>query len=450
MLKRIIISAATLLLCAVQTVAQVSRTDSETGVIQAVTLLQFGRLDQCEALLDSILRTDPQCDAAYFYKGRCLLYRNDVAGAVDCYDKAVALDSTNFEYKATLAGLYTNIGQESKAAGLYEQLYAQKPSLFTNPTVFTVLGDAALEDYRDSAALEHFNKALEIDPSYVPALLGTADVYRMRRDLPAFFDVMKLFVAQDEIVPQAKCQYLREVIVRLDGSIYRNYSQTLDSLVLGCMEVHPGDSSALKLAGAWYRGTGRTEQGNGYIRRLGELYPKDVDARYLNLQIDLENNDLQSVIDNCNQMLGEVVQPGDTATTLELLGLLGDSYYQNGDAKSAFKQYDKALRIDPDNILILNNYAYFLSLEGKNLKKALKMSRKTIDAQPDEPTYLDTYGWILHLMGRDAEAKPYFKHAMIYGGKDSKVMLQHYSEVLKALGEDSLSDHYRHLSEDKK
>ena len=67
MLKRIIISAATLLLCAVQTVAQVSRTDSETGVIQAVTLLQFGRLDQCEALLDSILRTDPQCDAAYFY-----------------------------------------------------------------------------------------------------------------------------------------------------------------------------------------------------------------------------------------------------------------------------------------------------------------------------------------------------------------------------------------------
>lgn len=448
MLKRISISLLSIMLCAAA-MAQVNEKSSDNDIIDAVTYLQFGQLTNAQALLDSILRVDPGCDAAYFYKAKCLLYANDIPGAIDCYSKAVALDSTNLEYKSTLAGLYTNTGQEFQAAALYEELYKTSPSLFTNPTVFTVLGDAALAEYRDSAALDYFNKALEIEPSYVPALLGTADVFRMRRDIPAFFEVMKQFVADGDIVPQAKCEYLREIIVRLDGSVYRSHSQTLDSLVQTCMDVHPGDSSALKLASAWYRGTGRVEQGNSYTRRFLELYPKDLGARYMNLQLDLENDDLPAVIADCESMLADVIQPDDTSSTLEILGLLGDSHYQSGDAKTAFKYYEKALKIDPDYMIVLNNYAYFLCLEGKNLKKALKMSRKTIDAEPDNPTYLDTYAWILYLMGKPAEAKPYFKHAMIYGGKDSKDMLLHYSIVLKALGEDSLSDYYKHLSEEK-
>ena len=98
---------------------------------------------------------------------------------------------------------------------------------------------------------------------------------------------------------------------------------------------------------------------------------------------------------------------------------------------------------------MLNNYAYYLSLEGKNLKKARDMSSKTITSEPDNPTYLDTYAWILHLMGLDIEAKSYFKHAMLYGGKESKTILEHYAIVLEALGEKDLSVYYKNLSEQK-
>ena len=94
-----------------------------------------------------------------------------------------------------------------------------------------------------------------------------------------------------------------------------------------------------------------------------------------------------------------------------------------------------ALKINPGHVYVLNNYAYYLCLDGKNLKKAFEMSRRTIEAEPDNPTYLDTYGWILFLMGRADEAKPHFKHAMLYGGKESVVILDHYAEVLFALGE---------------
>ena len=91
----------------------------------------------------------------------------------------------------------------------------------------------------------------------------------------------------------------------------------------------------------------------------------------------------------------------------------------------------------------MNNYAYYLSEEGKNLKKAYRMSKKAIAKNPDNATYLDTFGWILHLMHKDLEAKPFFKHAMLYGGKDSAVILLHYAEVLDRLGEKDLAEVYR-------
>jgi Tfp pilus assembly protein PilF len=125
---------------------------------------------------------------------------------------------------------------------------------------------------------------------------------------------------------------------------------------------------------------------------------------------------------------------------------MGDIFHQLGDNKKAYKAYDRALKINPDYVYVLNNYAYYLSVEGKNLKKAYNMSKKTIEAEPDNATYLDTFGWILYLQGKPLEAKPFFKHAMLYGGKDSVVIMDHYAEVLYALKEYDLAMVYWNMA----
>jgi tetratricopeptide (TPR) repeat protein len=136
------------------------------------------------------------------------------------------------------------------------------------------------------------------------------------------------------------------------------------------------------------------------------------------------------------------LHPKDTTVMKVTYSSMGDLYHQMNDSKNSYKCYEKALKIDPDYNPVLNNYAYYLSLEGKNLKKAKEMSGKTITSEPDNPTYLDTYAWILHLMGQDIEAKAIFKHAMLYGGKESKTILEHYAIVLDALGEKDLANIY--------
>jgi tetratricopeptide (TPR) repeat protein len=124
------------------------------------------------------------------------------------------------------------------------------------------------------------------------------------------------------------------------------------------------------------------------------------------------------------------------------LSVLGDLSYQAGNRKEAYKYYRKTLRKAPNYNPVLNNYAYYLSLEKKKLKLAYEMSKKTIDSEPDNPTYLDTFAWILHLMGKDLEAKAIIKHALIYGGNESAAILDHYAEILYNLNEQDLAFRY--------
>ena len=153
------------------------------------------------------------------------------------------------------------------------------------------------------------------------------------------------------------------------------------------------------------------------------------------------------VLDICEKVLE--VAPDDSSRTLRAWSTMGDIYHQLGEDKKAYKAYDKALKINPDYVYVLNNYAYYLSVQGKKLKKAYNMSRRTIEAEPDNATYLDTFGWILYLQGKALEAKPFFKHAMLYGGKESPVVLDHYAEVLYALKEYDMAFVYWNLGKQK-
>ena len=192
----------------------------------------------------------------------------------------------------------------------------------------------------------------------------------------------------------------------------------LDSLVAGCANVHPADSSALRLAGSWFYGTDRKEKGREYFNRFVEVFPNDVDAQFLKMQIMMDNGaTAREIIDQCETIIK--IGGEKNPKVMPALATIGDTYYKLGQTKNAFKAYDRALKADPEYLPVLNNYAYYLSLQKKKLKKAAAMSKITVEKDPDNATYLDTYGWILYLQGKPQQAKPYFKHAMLYGGRDS-------------------------------
>lgn len=114
---------------------------------------------------------------------------------------------------------------------------------------------------------------------------------------------------------------------------------------------------------------------------------------------------------------------------------LGDIFYSMKNVDSCFYHYEEALKIDENNIIVLNNYSYYLALEGLNLEKAEHMSSKTIQLEPGNPTYLDTYAWVLFKRKRFNEAKFIIERAVENLDEPNGVILEHYGDILYKTGD---------------
>lgn len=126
----------------------------------------------------------------------------------------------------------------------------------------------------------------------------------------------------------------------------------------------------------------------------------------------------------------------------EFDAFLGDIYHQQGDEDKAFDAYDRTLRNNPDNALVLNNYAYYLSLRGERLEEALEMAIHANELVPDNVYYTDTYAWVLYKLGRYKEAEKIMKKCLGLEKNPSGANLEHYGDILLKLGKESEAMEY--------
>ncbi len=115
----------------------------------------------------------------------------------------------------------------------------------------------------------------------------------------------------------------------------------------------------------------------------------------------------------------------------DLYAVTGDIFYKKGNQEAAFISYDSCLQWKEDNVMALNNYAYYLSELGKDLHKAEAMSYKTIKVEPNNGTFLDTYAWILFMEERYAEAKNYIDQALKNrdSTENNSTVLEHAGDI---------------------
>ena len=119
----------------------------------------------------------------------------------------------------------------------------------------------------------------------------------------------------------------------------------------------------------------------------------------------------------------------------DFYAVLGDLYHQKNMQAEAFAAYDSCLVWKEDNIGCLNNYAYYLSLQGKRLDEAEQMSYRTIKAEPENATYLDTYAWILFMQQRYAEARIYIDQALRSDSLPGAVINEHAGDIYALCGD---------------
>jgi len=112
-----------------------------------------------------------------------------------------------------------------------------------------------------------------------------------------------------------------------------------------------------------------------------------------------------------------------------------EAYYKQKKYDEAYNWFDKVVKIDPQNYLAMNNYAYYLSLMSIKLDVAEKLSNTVVQNNPNNATYLDTYAWVLFKKKDYQLAKFYMESALSNSTEKNPVLEEHYGDILFFLNE---------------
>lgn len=326
---------------------------------------------------------------------------------------------------------------------------------------------------RDSIAQVYYKNAIDVGRGDMGPYIALADFYRIRRNISNWCGALKPILNSQEINVQYKIEQFLELIRAVgkerikageldsiakimiesetneqgvDVEVAKLYLEFLffkedfvDALsycdVLFEKMQLPPDLNKVYLQLLYQNKREKTAREVG--SKLVVKEPKDVDlailVAYLHTQ---EGGDRKKAI----ELFNFAVKNATTDSLKSVAhGARGDYYYELKKPKNYYADYNTALKFDPNNALVLNNLAYFMALDGKDLSQALLYAKKANELSDRNPTYLDTQAWVNYLMGRYDEAKRLMLLVMAYDRNPSSDVLIHYGDILYALGEDYMA-----------
>ena len=336
------------------------------------------------------------CLAQYYMslQDRSLLEKYN-GKAQELLERAVRLGPDNYWYRRLLAVNYLRQGRQADAIGQYEDISRRFPGRTDVLITLAGLYDDAGDYEKELRALERYGRLEDVADElkfqrFVCYLqLGELDSAYYESDNPA--EVIELLM-----------NTTRDMLEKAETNLDKIRCRSLLDVVMNFCDVV--SSHEPQLAEAY------SQKSIGYFW-MGQN---------------------EEALDVLSRGLRKVNTDRDKAL---LYNLRGDFHHTLGNTPAMYADYDSTLIYDPENISVLNNYAYYLSVEGRDLKRAQRMSAKTLEAEPLNATFLDTYAWILFRMKKYREALGYMEKALRYLDRDNPEIYEHYGDVLFMCGE---------------
>lgn len=119
----------------------------------------------------------------------------------------------------------------------------------------------------------------------------------------------------------------------------------------------------------------------------------------------------------------------------DVLAMLAQLAHERKDHTASDEWFEMAIEVNPQNILALNNYAYYLAVRGQKTERAVEMAARVVALSPGNPNFEDTYAWALFRNGNLEEALDWIELAILHEGETpSPTVLEHAGDILHALG----------------
>ena len=426
---------------------------------------QQNELDKAAALLEKMVtrfpsKQDPLFSLLDIYS-RQEKY-NDVISTLNRLEKRLG---KNEQLSMEKFRIYLQMKDDKKAFQEIESLVQEYPM---DMRYQVILGDVYLQNGKKQEAYDAYQKVLAVEPDNPMALFSMASYYEQTGQKELYQQQLDTLLLNKKVTSDTKISVMRQVIAENEQSSAKDSTQVI-ALFDRMMKQDMDDPQIPMLYSQYLLSKNMEQEAVPVLEQVVDLDPTNKAARLMLVSAAVKKEDYKqiikvcepgieatpdalelyyylaiayhqaeqgdSVLSVCNRALEHITPDTRKEVISDFYSLMGDIYHTKKQMTEAYAAYDSALVYNPSNIGALNNYAYYLSVERRDLDKAEEMSYKTVKAEPNNSTYLDTYAWILFEKGNYAEARIYIDNAMKNDGEKSDVIVEHCGDIYFMTGD---------------
>lgn len=405
----------------------------------------------------------------------------DVYLATENYDKALSkLDlleqqaGVNELVSEQRLEIYKRQGNTKKLVSELEKMIAHSPE---NTRYYHMLAKVCMDNKKEKEALKLYQKIKEIDPNDPYINVSLLEYYEKKGDLDAAFNELIEAIDNKNLDFNTKANIydywfnkfqtipdINQQALRAGNAFIKVYPDNkLGYLILASYhmnreEYSPSRSMALKALEyertnflAWQclvlseASLREVDSLRKHSKEALQLYPtQPVFYWFAGVSHALAQQDAEAIV---------YFEKGrkfvtDAKILVDFDSYLGDLYHAVGEEQKAFEAYDRVLRTDPDNVLVLNNYAYYLSLRKERLDKAKEMALRAVELDPNNAVYLDTFAWVLFEKGEYQAAETQMAKAIKLLKNPDKTYYLHYADILEKVNKTEKAAEYRNKAKE--
>lgn len=391
----------------------------------------------------------------------CELYQQteNYPKAIETLNRIEAAEGKSEHLSYSKSEIYTKQGMKQAAIAEMEALARQYPNDLNYKGMYA---DKLLQNDEEQQALRLYNEILAEEPDNIRALVSLRSYYRVQGETEIVDSLTERILLNPSATTEQRVYMMRQMV----GESERDGGDSTQVLEMfhKLLQQPQKDADIASLCAA-YMSLKEMPRDTiaAILHTILRIAPDNAGARLQLVSYAWDAKDLDEVVSLCQDArqynpeemafyyyqgmafyqkdqrdkaleafqngISVITQESNPAIVSDFYAVMGDLFYQKGLPQQAFEAYDSCLQWKDDNIMCMNNYAYYLSELGQQLDKAEQMSYKTIKAAPKNATYLDTYAWILFMKERYAEAKIYIDQALQNDSDSSAVIIEHAGDI---------------------
>ena len=354
------------------------------------------------------------------YAGKSLLALGQFEKAQQCLTNAHQLDTSDPETAKNIGNTYSSLGNKGDATKWYEK------SLEINNNYAPALNNLAnikRQSGKNQEALDLFMRAIKADPQIVEAYIGAAASLLSLGEL----DQAESFATQ-AIEINASIPGINEIL-GIASQNQQNYQQAVECYQKE-LTINPQSSTSLLNLGVLLLQQGKVEAAIEPLARAAAINPseqcqlllaqayqstgklKEAIAEYRKIVITQSKNKMIPFnLGTCLLKSGstiEAIEAFKIAIQLDesfvaAWGNLGNAFRKEGKLQEALQAAQKVLKLEPNNPTAHTNLGNIYKDLG-NLDLALASTLKSLELKPDNPTAHMNLGGIYKNLGNIDQA----------------------------------------------